>query len=263
MRTAMMAMTTRSSMRVKPRARPTGTLALALAERLEHPFSLAIALSFAAMLHQGLGQAHQAAEQAEAAVALCREHEFALFLAVSTVLKGWALAERGRVSEGRGHLREGLAAYRATGAELSRPYFLALLAEACAMAGRADEGLAALAEALTLVSSTGEHWYEAELYRLKGEILLAAQPGRKTRAGMGVRVSEAEACFRQAIAIARRQEARSLELRAVTSWMRLALSQGRDEVRERAAELHRSSADGVATPDLEAARALLEEPRRR
>ena len=105
-----------------------------------------------------------------------------------------------------------MAAWQAAGAELARPYYLALLAEACAKGGQAEEGLSILAEALATVHNTGERFYEAELYRLKGELLLA-QSAHQT--------AEAEACFHQALDIARLQQAKSLELRAVMSLARL------------------------------------------
>jgi predicted ATPase len=114
------------------------------------------------------------------------------------MLRGWALAEQGQGEEGIAQIRQGLTAYRATGAELMRSYFLALLAEACGKAEQAKEGLAALAEALTVVDKSGERFYEAELYRLKGELLLV-QEGHKKKSEDG------EQCFLQAMEVARHQ----------------------------------------------------------
>src|SRR5713101_3882898 len=102
-------------------------------------------------------------------IALSREQEFALTLAWGTIYRGWALAEQGQVEEGIAQIRQGLTAYQATGAEVARPHFLALLAEACGKLGQTEEGLSALAEALGIVLKNGEHEYEAEMYRLKGE----------------------------------------------------------------------------------------------
>ena len=106
---------------------------------------------------------------------LATEQGFPHWLACGTMLRGWALASRARREEGIAQIRQGLAALQATGTEMARPYYLALLAEAYGKAGQAEEGLAVLAEALAAVDNTGERWYEAELYRLKGELLLAAR----------------------------------------------------------------------------------------
>src|ERR671923_775493 len=114
-------------------------------------------------------------------------------------------------------MRQGLAAWQATGAKVIRPYGLALLAAASAKVGRREEGLTLLAEALAVTNDTGERRWEAELYRLKGELLLARATGQDT---------EAETCFRQALDIARRQQAKSWELRAATSLSRLWERQG-------------------------------------
>ena len=146
--------------------------ALALAAGLSHPFSLAFALGFAAVLHQLRREEQAAQERAEAVIALSTEQGFPFWLALGTILRGWALAEQGQGEEGIAQIRQGLAAYRATGAEIVRPYFLALLAEAYGKVGQAEEGLSVLAEALALVDKTGERFYEAELYRLKGELTL-------------------------------------------------------------------------------------------
>ena len=146
--------------------------ALALAQELSHPFSLAAALSLLAGTHRLRREAPAAQERAEAAVALSHEQGFALFAALGSIFQGWALAEQGQREEGIAQMRQGLAAWQATGAELGRPYYLALLAEAYGKAGQREEGLALLTEALTVINKTEERWWEAELYRLKGELLL-------------------------------------------------------------------------------------------
>ena len=122
------------------------------------------------------GQAAQ--ERAETLIALSREQGFPLWLAQGTILRGWALAEQGQGEEGISQIRQGLAAHRARGQSCARPYFLALLAEAYGKAGQVEEGLTVLAEALTVVDKTGERFYEAELYRLKGELTLAQESSR-------------------------------------------------------------------------------------
>jgi predicted ATPase len=177
------------------------------------------------------------------------------YSAWGTMLHGWALAEQGRGAEGIAQLRQGLAAHRALGSELGRPYFLALLAEACGRAGQADEGLQVADEALAVAHHTGERQYEAELYRLKGELLLQT-PGR----GVASATTEAGRCFRQALAIARRQQAKALELRAAMSLGRLWQQQGkRTHARRILAPIYGWFTEGFDTTDLQEAQALLRE----
>jgi len=146
--------------------------ALALARELSHPFSLVGALSLLAGTHRLRGEAVETRKWAEEAISLARKHGFDLSLALGAIMRGWALAEQGQAEEGIAQLQEGLAAWQATGAELGRPYYLALLAEAHQKLGQSEEEEAALTEALAIVQNTEEHWWEAELYRLKGEFML-------------------------------------------------------------------------------------------
>ncbi len=146
--------------------------AVTLAQELAHPFSLALALNWAATFHQFRGEEPMAQERAEAAITLSTEHGFPFCVAWGTMLGGWMLAERGQREEGIAQIRQGLAAWRATGTEIWRPYFLALLAEVHGKVGHTEEGLSMLAEALAAVENTGERWYEAGLYRLKGTLTL-------------------------------------------------------------------------------------------
>jgi predicted ATPase len=151
------------------------------------------------------------------------------------------------------------------GAEVARTHFLSLLAEAYGKVGQIDEGLRALAEALELVHMNGERFCEAELYRLKGQLTLQ----RFQVSGSKFQVTsprpltpnpqaEAETCFQKAIAVARRQQAKSLELRAVMSLSRLWHSQGkREEARQLLAEIYGWFTEGFDTPDLQEAKALL------
>jgi predicted ATPase len=230
---------------------------LTFAQELSHPFSLAFALNFAAMLHQLRGEVQAAQEWAEAAVALCTEQGFPFWSAPGTILQGWVLAEQGQAEKGIAQMRQGLTSYQATGADLYRPHFLALLAEACGKGRQTEEGLSAVAEALDGVRQTGERYYEAELYRLKGELTLA----QSSVQGLASSVQkEAEECFWKAIEIARRQQAKSLELRAVMSLARLWQQQGkRDEARKLLAEIYGWFTEGFDTKDLQEAQALLEE----
>jgi len=133
-------------------------------------------------------------------------------LATGTIWRGWALAEQGHTAEAMGQMLQGISAARDAGREVKRPYFLALLAEACGNAEEAEERLRPLAEAPEFVQATEERYYEAKLHRLRGELLLACGPEHQT---------EAESCFRQALDIARRQSAKSLEPQAAMSLSRL------------------------------------------
>jgi predicted ATPase len=225
--------------------------ALTLARELSHPFSLAFAMDFAAWLHQYRREGQVAQEWAEAATTLSTEQGFPHWVAMGTILRGGALAEQGQREEGIVQIRQGLATWRAMGAELVRPYFLALLAEGYGKVGQVKEGLTVLAEALDLVNKNGERFYEAELHRLKGELLLTLSPENH---------KDVEVCFRQAIDIARCQSAKSLELRAVTSLSRLWQKRGKkEEARHMLAEIYGWFTEGFDTRDLKEAKALLEE----
>jgi predicted ATPase/class 3 adenylate cyclase len=236
-------------------ARQRSRAALTLAQEIAHPFSTATVWFTTTMFHQFLHEAPAVQQQAEAMLALCNEQGFSAPLAVAIVRRGWALAMQGQEEEGIPQIHQGLAATRASGAELFRPYHLALLAEAYGKTGQAEEGVTALAEALDLVDRTGERQCEAELYRLKGELTL--QPSIQS---LESRVKEAEVCFHKAIDIARRQQAKSWELRAATSLARLWQQQGKkDEARQLLAEIYGWFTEGFETKDLQEAKALVEE----
>jgi predicted ATPase len=223
--------------------------ALALAQELSHPFSLALALDYAAMVHQFRRERHAVQARVEAAMALCKEQGFAYYAAWATIMQGWALCEQGRGEEGMMQMRQGLAALQATGGEVRYPYYLALLAEAYGRARQVGEGLAVLGEALAAVHNTGECWWEAELYRLKGELLL----------GSAEQDTDATSCFHQALNIARRQQAKALELRAAMSLSRLWQQQGqRAEARALLAPIYGWFTEGFDTADLQEAKTLLE-----
>jgi predicted ATPase len=175
----------------------------------------------AAMFHAFRREVRFTQAHAEAAMRLGMEQGFPLWTARGAILRGWTLAHQGQAQEGIEQMHQGLRAHRATGAESLRPYYLALLAEAHGTLGEPEAGLAVLTEALTRVDATGERWYEAELYRLKGELLLLQQNSDNQ--------VEAEACFQHAITIARSQQAKSLELRAATSLARLWYQQGKHQ----------------------------------
>jgi predicted ATPase/class 3 adenylate cyclase len=225
--------------------------AVTLARELSHTFNLAFALSSRTMLHLYRREGQATRTQAEAAISLCTEQGFAHYLAWGTIMRGWALAALGRMVEGIALMRQGLAASQAVGAELLLPYWLALLAESYGKVGQVGEGLAVLAEALATAHKNGERLYEAELHRLKGELLLALSPENH---------AEAEACFHQALDVARRQQAKSLELRAAMSVSRLLRKQGqRDESRQILTETYGWFTEGFATADLMEAKVLLDQ----
>src|SRR5262249_4337764 len=146
--------------------------AVTLAQQVAHPFSLGFALLLAAMFHAFRREVRVVQERAEAAISLAMEQGFPHWMAWGSLLRGWALTHQGQAKEGIEQINQGLLAQRATGAELNRSCFLALLAEAHGTIGEPEAGLRVLAEALTHVDATGERWYESEIYRLKGELLL-------------------------------------------------------------------------------------------
>jgi predicted ATPase/class 3 adenylate cyclase len=231
--------------------------AVTLAQNLSHPYSRAYSYAFAAMIHNFRGESEEAQEQAEAAIALSTQQGFMIWLAQATVSLGRAVAHQGQ-EEGVAQVRQGLTAWRATGAEVCSSYNLGVLAEAYGKWRRADEGLDVVSEALALMASkTGDLFYEAELYRLKGELLL--QQAGVQRIASGVE-TEAERCFLRAIDIARHQQAKSLELRAVRNLARLLSRHGRgDNAHAMLAEIYGWFTEGFDTADLKDAKVLLDE----
>lgn len=173
--------------------------AICLARKLSQPFSLAYALDFAAVLHHFRREEELTKEGAEAVSSLSTEQGFALYLAHGIILRGWALAEQGRRDEGITEMHRGLAIWRATGAEVGQPYYLARLAELYGKLGQVEKGLTTLTEALAIGQKSGDCACEAELYRLKGELLLiqAGMGSSQTVLTLKSMLSEAEACFHQ------------------------------------------------------------------
>jgi class 3 adenylate cyclase/predicted ATPase len=223
-----------------------------LAEELSHPLSVAIAQHFTATVYQFRREAPAAQAWATVATRLSREQGLPFWDGSGTILWGWALAAQGRVEEGIAQIRQGLVTFRATGAQVQQPSWLALLAEACGWAGQVAQGLNAVVEALAIMDETGERYYEAELYRLKGVLLL--------QEGAGHKVSEVEASFLQALAVARHQQAKALELRAAMSLSRLWQQQGKQaEAREILEPIYGWFTEGFETADLQEAKALLAE----
>jgi class 3 adenylate cyclase/predicted ATPase len=234
------------------------TKALSLAQRLAHPYTLARTLYYDALLCQLRRDVQAVRDEAEATITAATAQRFALMQALGPILRGWAIAVQEHSTEGLVQIRQGLDMYRSTGAEAQRPYLLTLLAEASGLLGQPEGGLAALAEALTLVEKTGERYYEAELHRQRGELLLLRED-RSHAAQGGQDQHEAEACFQHALDVARQQQAKSLELRAAMSLSRLWQRQGqRAEAYELLAPIYGWFTEGFDTADLQEAKILLE-----
>jgi len=233
--------------------------ALALAQRLSHPYSLVWSQSFIADLYHLCGEDDVALSLIEASLARASEQGLPYWEARGRVMRGLLLAKQGRTQEGIAQMRQGLEAMRTTGAELNRAYFLAHLAEAYALVGESGAGFDAVTEAFELVDKGGERWWEAELYRLKGELLLASKGTKDPDQPRTPRAAEAEGCLQQAMTIARQQQMRALELRAATSLSRLWRRQGRDaEARRLSTEIYRWFTEGFDTADLRTAKAMLD-----
>ena len=229
------------------------------------------------MLHQYRREEHATQERAEALITLATEHGFPQRLQWGTILRGWALAEQGQAEEGIAQIRQGLAA-GAIGSETLWRYYLALLAEAYEKAGQIEEGLNMLADALPVRDKS--RFWEAELYRIKGELLLAQESksqkskgkSQKSKTVVSSQLSvpspqpltpstqaEAETCFLKAIEVAQRQQAKSLELRATVSLARLWQQQSKHrEAHEMLSLIYNWFAEGFDTKDLQEAKTLLE-----
>ena len=272
-------------------ARQRSQEALAQAQQMEHTPSLAWAQLYTTILSQHRRDIANTQTYAEALMALATAQGFGHRVAQGRLLLGWALAMQGDAATGVAHIQQGLVAVQHTGQKLFRPYYLAMLAEAYGQAGQPEAGLSVLDEALTLVEATEERWWEAEVYRLKGELLLHAECGGRQallRHCVGGRspspspplcgrsesssfpaptqsrrvqnaVLHAEESFHQALAVARRQQAKSLELRAALSLSRLWQQHGkRDQARQLLTEVYSWFTEGFETPDLQEARMWLE-----
>ena len=225
--------------------------ALALAHALAHPYSLAWARCLTAFIYQFRRDVPAVHEHAEAAVTLATAQGFPQYVAMGTSLRGWALALQGQGETGMAQARQGIVALRTTGAALHVPYLCTVLADVSAHLGHTADGLQALAEAHTLVEQQEQRMWEAEVCRLRGVLLL-----RQTETPP----AEAEPWLQRALDVARRQEAKALELRAAMSLARLWQQQGkRVEARELLAPMYGWFTEGFDTADLQEAMALLHE----
>jgi predicted ATPase len=240
-------------------ARARSREAGALAERLSHGYTRVFALHHAGMLHQFLRDLDYVQANADLVVPLSRKGGFVRCLAGGLMRQGWARAERGAPLEGIALIQEGLGLWRQMGVELGQPVLLSHLAEAYGRAGWTDEGLRVIAEALQVAHRTSERYYEPELLRLRGELLLQLAGSRPGDSDGATREREAEDSFVQARDLAGQRQARSLELRATASLARLWHRSGKE------ADAHHILAtslawftEGFATPDLREAKALLD-----
>jgi predicted ATPase len=219
-----------------------------------HVYSLALAQTQAGFLHQYRRESKSAIECADAAIEVATKNGFPYWAAVGSVLRGWGLAVQGQSAEGISEIQRGLAGCRAAGVEMDRPYYLALLAEALFRDARPEDALSALEEALGMISNTRTFFYEAELHRLRGSVMMEV---RKSR------LEDVESSYRQALEVARGQAALCLELRAAVSLARLWRDQGKQrEAHDLLAEIYGRFTEGFGTADLAEANAILKGERR-
>jgi predicted ATPase len=231
------------------RALAQAQAALTLAHDVAHPYSLAMAHFYAARLYQARGERQAVDAQAIALIELAKEHHYAFWETQGHILQGWVQAAK-QPEAGLTQMRQGLQAYRATGAEIGREYFLLLLAEAEGQAGHPEAGQEWVGEAQAVVQATAAQYCTAELWRLQGELQRQA----------GAAISSMATCFEQALTLARRQQAKAWELRAAISLGRLWQQHGKPtEAAALLAPIYRHFTEGFATADLQEAKALLEE----
>ena len=218
-----------------------------IARQLDHPFSLAVALDYAAMLHQFRREPSEVRALANTAMAICTEHEFAYYRAWATVLLGWATAEHGGLEQGITGMLGGVQDLRDTGAGLRLPYYLCLLAGLYDQAGRRSDAFSTISAAMDIVERNDEHWVDANLYLLRSSLLAAERP------------EEAADNCRRAVEIAEAQGARPLVLRGATQLVRLSADpESRAKAHNQLARAYGWFTEGFDTLDLREARALLD-----
>jgi predicted ATPase/class 3 adenylate cyclase len=229
--------------------------AVSAAHELNHANTLGYVLAHACLVYQFCRDEDSVAASVQALVLLCQQHSLPLWLGVAASIEGWVTLERGQLAAGVARIRQAWIDLRATGSRLFLPHLSVWLAEGYAAQAQITEALNVIAEALEFVHQTDERWWEAELYRLKGELLVKGEGGT-------LRVKEeaaAEACFLKAIEVARRQTAKALELRATVSLARLWQAHGKQEqAHQLLAEIYGWFTEGFETVDLREAKALLE-----
>ena len=226
--------------------------ALALAEEIAHPPTVAHALNYGILCQQLRRDAATVRSWGERLASLAAEHGLALFAATAISARGWTLANDGRVTSSLAELRRGLDGCIGLGMRLFEPYHKALLADVCLAAGDRAAALRLVEDAMRFAEESGVRFWDAELLRLKGKLLARLSPG-------GAGPQEVEACYQGALAIARGQQARSLELRAAMGLARLWRDQGRHaEARDLLASIYGWFTEGFDTPDLSEAKELLD-----
>jgi predicted ATPase len=222
--------------------------AFALAHALSEPHSQAFALTFAAYLHQCRREVDETEQRVQSLISISEKHGLPNYLAWATILRGWTVSQRGCHSEGISEMHDGLIALQATGEQTSSAYHLTVLVEQCHKSGRMAQGSQFLTTAFNLVEAKNIRLYEAEVHRLRAELLVAVDE------------DQAERCFRRAVDVARSQGTKSLQLRASLSLARLLGKQGRrDEARTTLAEIYNWFTEGFDTRDLQEAKQLLNE----
>jgi class 3 adenylate cyclase/predicted ATPase len=247
-----------------------GMEAIALAESLSHPFSKAAAEVFLIFVRNHRREASAVQDTAERVLAYSTEHGFTLWVFMATIYLGAAMVQLGRAEDGVAQIRKGLVAQHAAGADILRSEYLCMLAEGYSDAGHVDDALNILTEALAAAEQQDERYYESEIHRLKGELLLRRDQSdirtSQTRLlgsnsfRLAPNTAEAKGCFERAIEIARNQSGKSLELRATMSLARLLAGQGkRNEASTMLADIYNWFTEGFDTADLKEAKALLEE----
>ena len=222
-----------------------------LASKLSFPFSLAFAHCHAAMLHSYRREAPVGQAQAETAIELSREHGFPSWLTYGTMMRGWALVEHGKLEEGVSRIREALTSWQRPGVQLAQSLFLGVLAKGKAGVGDVEEAQSILTDTFAYVAKSHEEFFAPELHRLMGEVSLQQSPNNAL---------DAEFSFQKALEVSRRQEAKSLELRAAMSLARLWHQQGKsNEAHQLLAPIYDWFTEGFDTPDLKDAKVLLAE----
>jgi predicted ATPase len=223
---------------------------LEAARRSSDPFSIAAGLAMNGMINLPLRDTRVLAERADEILSIATEHEMAVYLISAAFFRGWAMAAAGRAEEGMAEMRRSISNPVIAGT-LTTPLMLVALAETCCENRRAEEGLDLVTEGLATAEETGLRFFQAELHRIEGELLMIKDPGN---------VADAERCLGVAIDVARRQGARLYELRATASLARLLKKQGKtEEARQMLSEIYDWFTEGFGTNDLKDAKALLDE----
>jgi len=231
------------------RALVSSRKAVQLAEELAHPYSLALALDYSAIVHQFRREPEAALQAARAAISVCKDKKFAYYYGWATIIESWAMAHLGDCDKGMSGIKEGLKIIGDTGAKRSLPYYLSLLAEVYGKSGQAEKGQQTIEKAIAEAENIGEHWWGAELFRLKGVLLLQqSNPDAK----------RAEVNLMKALDMARRQHTILLELRSAISMYRFGQQQGKySNAHQLLVEIYGRFTEGFDTIDLVEAKTII------